>query len=224
VKRMFPFPFPIVPIGFGLIFLTAWSTGPVLPTRWTAALSPLAVLIVIALIVVALAIVVAVVALRNRRSDKQDTAGRVSQTRTTIRRQLDAIANDILELEDEVRASGSDEAHGLFRDATITYAETVGQFETADTIAELSAMAKRLDTAIWQLDGTEAILDGRPAPLTPKAGLTATAPTTRTRHRRETGRRSTAGILSSVIAMLENGSVARPASTISDRSRSRHHC
>ena len=73
-----------------------------------------------------------------------------------IRGQLDAIANDILNLEDEVRAAGNDETLIQYRNASATYAAARGELETADTAAELTDLATRLDVAIWQLDVTEA--------------------------------------------------------------------
>ena len=42
MKRMFPLPFPIVPIGFGFIVLTAWAAEPVASTPRTVTFPPLA--------------------------------------------------------------------------------------------------------------------------------------------------------------------------------------
>lgn len=224
MKRMFPFPFPIVPIGFGLLFLIVWAAGPASSTPGTVVFPPLAAIIAVVLIATAAVVVVAAVAVRNRRSDKQDTTNRIGRTRTMTRQQLDAVANDILRLEDETRASGTDEARAHFRAATIAYAESIGEFEATDAITDLSALARRLDTAIWHLDATDAILGEEPIPPQPRTTPMTVGSTTRERDRRATRRRSAAGVFGMVTSMLEDGSMAQPVPTVSSRSRSRRHC
>lgn len=225
MRRMLPFPFPVVPLAFGFVFLAVWAAGSTAPTGGWGTFSPLAVIIVVALVVAVGLVVGAAVTFRSRRAQKQHMVERVARTRTVIRQQLDAIANDILKLEGEVRASGDEAARTHFRDATITYADAVGQLETADAASELTALARRLDTAIWQLDTTEAILDGRPLPAKPRAGRVATRSATRTPDRRPAGRRSTTGVFDLIFTMLEAspGSVPTRVRT-RRRSHSRHHC
>ena len=224
MRRMFPFPFPIVPIVFGLIFLAIWTSGPASSTPGAAIVSPLVIVITVAIVAIIGFATIAAVTVRNHRTERRVTAQRIAQTQTMMRQQLDAVANDILKLEEEVRASGNDQARAQFRDATITYAETAGQLEAADTITELSALARRLDTAIWQLDAAEALLDGRPVPAKPQAASTTREPATQTRYRWDAARRSTTSIFDTIAAMLEVGPMTQTAPIGPARSRSRRHC
>jgi hypothetical protein len=194
---MFPFPFWLVPLGFFLVLMAVFGVGPMSSTRRGGALPMFGVIIVIGIVVLA-------VVVWQRRTQKRTDKGRIGETRVVIGGQLDAIASDILNLEDEVRAASNDEALTRFRNATATYAAALGELETVDTAAEFTDLATRLDVAIWQLDVTEALLDGNPPPVEPHPEPAAATATARPGYQRRAGRGSCVGVADMIGAMLEN--------------------
>jgi hypothetical protein len=105
-----------------------------------------------------------------RRGRKSSAAAReraIAEARAEIRSQIDAMANQILEITDRVKLSPSDEDNTHLEAATATFAEASDRFEQAADLAALEALSDRLDEARWQLDAAEAIADGRPPPDRP---------------------------------------------------------
>ncbi len=202
MRRIFPFPFWLVPLGFFLVLMAVFAVGPMSSTRGGGALLPIGVFIVVGIVVLA-------VLVGQRRVQKRTDKTRIGETRIVIRGQLDAIANDILSLEDEVRAAGNDEALTQYRNATATYTAALGELDTADTAAELTDLATRLDVAIWQLDVTEAVLDGKPLPVKPHPEPAAASATGRPGYQRRAGRGSCIGVVDMIAAMLEGGPMPR---------------
>jgi hypothetical protein len=201
MRRMLPFPFWLVPLGF-VVLMAVFAVGPMSSRRRGGALAPIGVIIVMGIIVLA-------VVVWQRGAQKRIDKTRVGETRMVIRGQLDAIANDILNLEDEVRAAGNDETLIQYRNASATYAAACGELETADTAAELTDLATRLDVAIWQLDVTEALVDGNPLPSKPHPEPVAAAATGRPGYQRRAGRGSCIGVADMIAGMLEDGSMPR---------------
>ena len=138
---------------------------------------------------------------RRRRAERLADKTRIERTRAAIRQQRDAVSNDILELEDEVRAAGNEDALAHYRNATITYSAIVDEFETGDTPEELTNLAARLDTAIWQLDAAEAILDGNPLPPQPQARVLPRSQQPYPHQRSD--RSSSVGVVDLIAVMLE---------------------
>ena len=138
---------------------------------------------------------------RRRRDERLADKTRIERTRAVVRQQRDAVANDILKLEDEVRAAGNEDALAHYRNATITYAAIVDEFETGDTPEELTNLAARLDTAIWQLDAAEAILDGNPLPPQPQARVLPRSQQPYPHQRSD--RSSSVGVVDLIAVMLE---------------------
>jgi hypothetical protein len=202
MHKMFPFPFWLIPLGFFLVLMAVFAVGPMSSTRSGGALPPIGVIIVIG-------IVVLVVIVWQRRAQKRTDETHIGETRMVIRGQLDAIASDILNLEEEVRAAGNDEALTQYRNASTTYTAASSELETADTAAELTNLATRLDVAIWQLDVTEALLDGNPLPAKPNVEPAAASATGRPRYQRRAGRGSCIGVVGTIAAMLEDGPMSR---------------
>jgi uncharacterized membrane protein len=199
---MFPFPFWLVPLGFILVVMAVFAVGPMSSNRPSGALPPIGVIIVIGLVVFAIVV-------WQRRTQKRTDKTRIGETRMVIRDQLDAIASDILNLEEEVRAAGNDEALTQYRNASTTYTAASSELETADTAAELTNLATRLDVAIWQLDVTEALLDGNPLPAKPDPEPAAASATGRPRYQPRAGRGSCIGVVGMVAATLEDGPMPR---------------
>ncbi|MFQ5968592.1 MAG: SHOCT domain-containing protein [Acidimicrobiia bacterium] len=202
MRQMFPFRFRLVPLGIFLVFMAVFAVRRMWPTRPGGALPLIGAIIAVGLVVLA-------VAVWQRRAQKRTDKTRIGETRTVIGGQLDAIASDILKLEDEVRAAGNDEALTQYRNATATYTAAFGELETADTAAELTDLAARLDVAIWQLDTTEALLDGNPLPAKPHTE--PARPSARPGYQRRAGRSSCIGVSDIIAAMLEEGPMPRRA-------------
>ena len=108
MRRMFPFPFWLVPLGFFVVLMAVFGVGPMSSTRRGGALPLFGVIIVIGIVVLATVV-------WQRRTQKRIDKRRIGETQVVIRGQLDAIASDILNLEDEVRAAGNDEALTQYR-------------------------------------------------------------------------------------------------------------
>jgi hypothetical protein len=105
-----------------------------------------------------------------RRSRKRTTIAddtRLAQARGEIQKQLDAVANDILEMEDEVRVADRPNVDELYQAAGQTYQTASEQLASADTPAEFLEITNELDVAVWQLDSVEALLDGKSPPPKP---------------------------------------------------------
>ncbi len=185
---------------------------------------PWVFLLLIAVVILTGITVLALQTWRWRRDERLAEKTRIERTRAAVRQQRDAVSNDILKLEDEVRAAGNEDALTHYRNATITYAAIVGEFETSDTSEELTNLAARLDAAIWQLDAAEAILDGNPLPPEPQAGARPRS-LQPYRGQQRSDRRSSVGVVDLIAAMLETGPML-PGSSFGRRRRhsSRRHC
>ena len=139
-----------------------------------------------------------------RRGKKQTVnaaAEQLAKARMTIQKQVDAIANDILDMEDEVRVANNDVVDEYYNLASETYRTLGDRLQKADTPQELLGISNDLDVAIWQLDSAEAVLDGKPIPQKPEprsletaqpttSGDRVTIPPQRTDYQRRPGRRS----------------------------------
>jgi hypothetical protein len=120
-----------------------------------------------------LAVVAGVIALvffmtrRAAKQAKQSTSRRFEEAKQEIREQLDAIANEILDLADKVTLSEQNQAEEYFRTASATYQEAQDQLDKATNLAELERLSDQLDTTRWQLEAAEAVVEGRPIPPEP---------------------------------------------------------
>lgn len=107
-----------------------------------------------------------------RRSGKKtvnEAAEQMAKARAAIQKQVDAIANDILDMEDEVRVANNDEVDRFYNEASTTYRTITDRLQKAASPLELIEISNELDVAIWQLDCAEAVLDGKPKPPRPEA-------------------------------------------------------
>lgn len=105
------------------------------------------------------------------RSAKSNTArvGRITgDLRNKARVQVEDVANDILDLEDEVRQAGGAEVTARYQKASQIYSEATDALDRANTPQEIVAASAKLDDAIWNLDAVEALLDGKPVPPKPE--------------------------------------------------------
>ncbi len=107
----------------------------------------------------------------SRRSSKTRTERarvELEKVKALAREKLADIANDIIEMEDEVRLSDSGEVKSHYQRASTTYTTTLQRVEASPTPQEMVEVIRQLDTAIWELDAAEALLDGKPVPEKPQ--------------------------------------------------------
>jgi hypothetical protein len=112
--------------------------------------------------------IVAVWVFASRRSRQGQMAEWMEKVKQLAKEKLDAVANDILEMEDEVAVSDHPEVKGHYQRASAMYSQAIEDTDRATTIKEMLDVSEELDLAIWELDCAEALLDGKPLPAKPK--------------------------------------------------------
>jgi len=125
-------------------------------------------LFVLIAIVGALVLLVVWAVRRQKKSADGSQARAIEEARSEIKKQLDAMANVILEISDLVSASSSREDNQYLEEAGKTYTEAEESFGDATDLGRLEALSDRLDEARWQLDAAAAIAGGQPVPPKPK--------------------------------------------------------
>jgi hypothetical protein len=116
--------------------------------------------------------------LRSRSSKQKAVAdqSRVDAARAEVQKRIDDVANDLLDMEDEVRQADNSRADRFYNEAGETYREVSEAFATANAPQDLIDLSNSLDRAIWQLDTAEAILDGTELPERPEPRSLAREP------------------------------------------------
>jgi hypothetical protein len=104
----------------------------------------------------------------NSRNEARNAAGRLDRTKKVAGDKLAEVANDILEMEDEVAATDNPEVKEHYQRASAIYSKAIQDNERADDLSEMLEVSRALDLAIWELDCAEAILDGKPKPPKPE--------------------------------------------------------
>lgn len=105
-----------------------------------------------------------------RKGKKSAAASReraITEARSEIRSQLDAMANTILEISDLVNATTDSQDDTYLRQASATYTEADDAYAAASDVHALEALSDRIDEARWQLDAAAAIANGKPVPPQP---------------------------------------------------------
>lgn len=170
----------------------------------------------IVLVVIAVVLVGGILWVLNRSRKRAESlsAERLAAARAEVQRRIDDVANDLLDLEDEVRVADNARADRFYNEAGATYREVSDALATAHTPADLIDLSNRLDVAIWQLDTAEAILDGtdfperpeprsiEPQPTAERTGPIDTSNLPRPSPARRTTRRSSYGSGSSMMETL----------------------
>lgn len=105
----------------------------------------------------------------NNRNENRNAAGRLARAKEVANTKLAEVANDILEMEDEVSASDSAEVKQHYQKASAMYAQAMEDNGQADELPEMLKVSRELDLAIWELDCAEALLDGKPKPPKPES-------------------------------------------------------
>ncbi|HZD22464.1 MAG TPA: hypothetical protein VE569_03560 [Acidimicrobiia bacterium] len=104
----------------------------------------------------------------NRRRTAQRLAGQLAKAKALAKEKLDEVANDIIELEDEVSTYDNDEVKQHYQNASALYSRGIDDTERAETVSEMLRVSQQLDLAIWELDCVEALLDGKEKPPKPE--------------------------------------------------------
>jgi hypothetical protein len=105
----------------------------------------------------------------NSNSKRADVAAaELGKVRTMAREKLAEIANDIIEMEDEVTLSANTEVAGHYQRASAIYTAVLARVEAEPGARDMVEVIRDLDSAIWELDAAEALLDGKPVPEKPK--------------------------------------------------------
>jgi hypothetical protein len=102
------------------------------------------------------------------RNKTRKARSRMAHVKSLAKEKLNEVANDILEMEDEVSTSGDPEVQGHYQRASALYSEAMDANDHAGTVETMMKVSENLDLAIWELDCAEAILDGKPEPPKPK--------------------------------------------------------
>ena len=105
---------------------------------------------------------------RSRMQTVNAAAEQMARARAAVQKQVDAVANDLLDMEDEVRVANIDEVDEFYNNAGETYRDVTERLQTVETPQDLLEISKELDGAIWQLDCAEALLDGKSTPPRPE--------------------------------------------------------
>lgn len=101
------------------------------------------------------------------RSSRKTRKSELDRAREEIQSQLDAMANDVLDLADRVKVSEGAEARSHFEKGSATYSAATDAFDEAESLEQLEALSSQLDDAAWELDAAEAILEGEDPPPKP---------------------------------------------------------
>ncbi|HSR15217.1 MAG TPA: DUF6676 family protein [Gemmatimonadales bacterium] len=125
-------------------------------------------LLILLAIVAGLVLIVVFVVRRQRKSAAAAAERSVDEARAEIKGQIDAMANTILEISDQVSLSESREDNQYLEQAGATFQAAGDEFEGARDLRSLEALSDRLDEARWQLDAATAISTGKPVPPRPE--------------------------------------------------------
>jgi uncharacterized membrane protein YgcG len=104
----------------------------------------------------------------SQRNRAKQLAARMDKVKGIAQEKLDEVANDILEMEDEVSVSDNAEVKEHYQRASKMYSQAMEDNQRATSVAAMMDVSEELDLAIWELDCAEAILDGKPKPPKPE--------------------------------------------------------
>lgn len=119
------------------------------------------------LIVGGLVLIVFWVVRRQSGVEKQRREEDITEARTEIKRQLDEIANLILEETDAIRVSEHEQAVQHLQTASQTYADALDLYDRTSKLQDLETISDSLDRARWQLQAAVALRNGHEVPPEP---------------------------------------------------------
>lgn len=109
----------------------------------------------------------AVASVRRKRRLESTSQNRLAEARTELSRQVDLVANDIVDLNTQVELAENAAATEFYRNASATYALVEEAVPKAGSLDELEKLSDQLDEARWELDAAEATLNGDVTPERP---------------------------------------------------------
>jgi len=109
----------------------------------------------------------AVASVRRRRRLEAAAQSRLAEARTELSRQVDLVANDIVDLNSQVELAENTTATEFYRNASATYALVEEAVPKAGSLDELERLSDQLGEARWELDAAEATLNGDVTPERP---------------------------------------------------------
>ena len=115
----------------------------------------------------------AVASVRRKRRLESAAQRRLAEARTELSRQVDLVANDIVDLNSQLELAENATATGFYRNASATYAVVEEAVSKAGSLDELEKLSDQLDEARWELDAAEATLNGDVTPERPTDRATA---------------------------------------------------
>ena len=124
--------------------------------------------IVLLVVLGVIGLVVFLIVRSQRKNSERRARGHLEEARTEIKTQLDAMANTILEITDEVQLSAPEEDNVHLEAAGRTYTEAMEAYENATDLRDLESIGDRLDEAQWQLAAATAIARGDEPPPKPE--------------------------------------------------------
>ncbi len=104
----------------------------------------------------------------SKRKAQQVDAGEVDRARDEIRAQLQLVADDIVENEDSVGVSGNEQAVQYFREANEAYVSVSERVDSTTNLLDLAGLNDEIDRARWQLEASQALVEGRDIPPEPE--------------------------------------------------------
>lgn len=122
------------------------------------------------IVVLVLGVPIALIAFvmwRSGRQRKEAASERLEQARQEIRQQMDVVAGQIVSLADDPRVDQHPDALAHYRAASETYQQAESRLATSATAAALEDLSDDLDRARWELEATDAIVEGRTPPPEP---------------------------------------------------------
>ena len=105
---------------------------------------------------------------RGSRTTARVAQQRLEEARAEVRRQVDALAERILALNDRVELA-PEQAQTAYATATAEFSKASEGLANAQTEADLANLNDELDNARWNLEVATALLDGREPPAKPAA-------------------------------------------------------
>lgn len=104
----------------------------------------------------------------NNRNEGRNAASRLARAKEVANEKLAEVANDILEMEDEVATTDNADAKQHYQRASAMYTSAMEDTQKASDLPQMLQVSRELDLAIWELDCAEALLDGKPKPPKPE--------------------------------------------------------
>lgn len=106
---------------------------------------------------------------RMRQGAAAASAKEIGAAEAKVRTEVDAVANDVLDLADRIDQPGAPpEAKAAFTQGAELFTAAQELLEEADTRPELEAAYPKVVEAGWQMATARALLDGQPAPARPE--------------------------------------------------------